>query len=148
MNANDLKMKRRSKELGFTLIELLIVVTVIGILASIAIPSYSDYVQRAAVADATATLADLRIKIEQHFQDNLTYDDFPCVTTNSDKRKFDYACNVPDAGTTYTLTATGRDVRGMTGFFYEVDESNARRSNFAGAGVQDGCWVLKKGDAC
>ena len=54
---------------GFTLIELMIVVAIIGILASIAIPSYQDYTIRAQVAEALVLAGELKPSIRDYYRD-------------------------------------------------------------------------------
>ncbi|WP_236236414.1 type IV pilin protein [Pseudomonas faucium] len=51
---------------GLSLIELLIVVAVIGILAAIAYPSYSEQLRRAGRNEAVGLLHDAALRLEQH----------------------------------------------------------------------------------
>lgn len=52
---------------GFTIVELMIVVAVIGVLASIAMPIYSDYVNRGKVSEAVQLLGGLRIPMQEFY---------------------------------------------------------------------------------
>ena len=148
--------KQQGVQRGFTLLELLIVGAVIGILAAIAYPSYSDYVRRGKIAEAIATLSETRIKMEQYFLDNRTYAgadgaNLPCNATviNQGKKHFTYACaNLSATG--YDVTATG--VGGMSPFVYTIDAQNTRTttvtsdpSGWTGNGA---CWVMRKGGIC
>ncbi|MDH5343365.1 MAG: prepilin-type N-terminal cleavage/methylation domain-containing protein, partial [Betaproteobacteria bacterium] len=97
------------RENGFTLIELLIVIAIIGVIAAIAVPQYSDYLTRSKLAEATGTLSEHRVRMEQYFQDNRTYVGACTAGTVAPLptgRYFVYDCGVPTP-TTYTVTATG-----------------------------------------
>ena len=58
---------------GFTLIELLIAIAILGIVTSLAIPSYSEYIDRANNADAMADIAELAHTIERFYIANDRY---------------------------------------------------------------------------
>ena len=61
------------KHKGFTLIELMITIVIVGILASIAVPSYRQYVIRANRTAAQATMMDIATRQQQFFVANRTY---------------------------------------------------------------------------
>ena len=58
------------KQQGFTLIELMIVVAIIGILASIAIPSYMDYTVRAQVTEGIVLSAAAKVASIEYYLEN------------------------------------------------------------------------------
>ena len=58
---------------GFTLIEMMIVVAVIAVLASIALPSYNSYLRKGRRADAQAALTDIASRQQQYLMDARAY---------------------------------------------------------------------------
>lgn len=126
---------------GFTLIEIMIVMAIIGILTAIAVPAYQEYVKEAKVADAVGRLAELRIRLEQNYQDDRSYMTNP--PTLPAAQDFSFAYTVLNADN-YTITATG--INSMAGFSYGVDETNSRTSTAWGSSAT--CWIMKKGQTC
>jgi len=109
-------MKRKN---GFTLIELLIAVAIVGILASIAYPSYMDSVTKSRRADAQAALLGFAQAMERHYTTTGSYTGAGTAGSNtgaptifSTKSPIDgsdtyYNLTIESAAvTTYTLKAT------------------------------------------
>ena len=60
-------MKKYNIQQGFTLIEIVITVAIIGIVAAIALPAYSNYVKRAYVIDGLSLATNIKFASYNHF---------------------------------------------------------------------------------
>ena len=63
----------RAKQLGMSLIELVIVVAIIGILVTVAYPSYKEHMIKTRKSDGMAMINKVMQAQERHFVNNLTY---------------------------------------------------------------------------
>ena len=72
MKMQTQQQMRAGKQSGFTLIELMIVVTIIGVLASIAVPVYRDYTIRTRVSETASIFAPVKAEIALFYSENGT----------------------------------------------------------------------------
>lgn len=137
---------------GFTLIELMITVAVIGILAAIGYPSYTEYVRRGKISEATSALSVMRVQLEQWYQNNRNYGPTAgtCGVAVPSSPSFAFACSTSGTNNqAFLLTATGTAAGGMSGYVFTLNESNAQATTeFAGATVTAMCWMKRRGETC
>jgi type IV pilus assembly protein PilE len=97
---------------GFTLLELMISVAVVGIIASVAYPSYIDNISRANRSEGQRELLRLASLQEQYFTDHREYTtDMTKLGASVDPYITDsgfYSIDASVVGVTYTLTASAR----------------------------------------
>ena len=88
---------------GFTLIELMVVVAVLGIIASIALPSYNEHVRNGRRAAALSAVADLQLQQERWRAERTNYGATADLTMPETSTYYTYAVA---GGATYSVSAT------------------------------------------
>ena len=120
---------------GFTLVELMIVVIIVGILASIALPSYQSYVIRGARANAEADLLDLASLQEKIYLNSNAY-------TASVTTAYDGNATSGGLGRTNGLTTNGKYTLALSGVgqTFTLTATPVAGTNQAG----DGCLTIQE----
>jgi type IV pilus assembly protein PilE len=158
-HARRLPPGSRSRAAGFTLIELMIAVAIMGILVAAAYPLYTEYVQRSRITEATSVMNDMRVRMEQFFQDNRTYANggacgvIPPIA-NPSEDSFQVVCGGANANG-YTLNANGNAAKGMGAFQYQlvVNAGGVTRSTVSvpatwALPATNTCWAVRKSGQC
>jgi general secretion pathway protein G len=149
--------RTRSIQKGFTLVEILIVVIILGILAAIVIPQFTNASEDARKSSLTSQLQTLRSQVElyklQH-RDNYPTDDglvdgtwdWTRLTTKTDEDGVAYVDGTSTTGPfgPYLQATPKNSINGQTGMFYDATDPTFPDAPFGGAAT-DGWMITANG---
>ena len=128
---------KKIKEKGFTLIEMLIVIAIIGILATVAYPSYQSYAFESRRADAHTSILRIQLAQENWRASHPKYATGEELNISEDSSEGFYTLSVSGASATgykITANATGAQTGDTDCKKIELTKSASGESR------TDGCW--------
>lgn len=133
-----------SQQQGMTLIELMIAVVIVGVLASIAYPAYTNYVKEGHRKQAMADMAKIQLYLEEKYQNGYTATGIvdaqkicnSFCSVDSDR----YKIVVETAATSYAITATPQSSKGQNSDQCGGSTYTSLTLNEKGVTSPSACW--------
>jgi type IV pilus assembly protein PilE len=129
------------KTRGFTLIELLVVLAIVGILAAVAIPSFTEQVAKSRRAEAMRGLGDIQLRQERWRANNTSYGTYANLGSPTVDNYTLTITGITATGYTVTATRAGSQAGDRCGnFVLTVANTVATKSLSGGSNTSNCNW--------